>query len=166
VTRRPVLAAIGWPAALTLAAIGCASVTAPRGLSPVDGPVVEPRTLRDGIYTMEQSRRGEAIFSSTCARCHKPEMTGGPIVPPLVGPQFLDHWSRKSAGDLFAWVRRYMPIGDAAAGMTGQDYADVLAYIFSRNGFPAGSENLVPDARALRAIGFAPIPDDLKGDKR
>lgn len=157
---RPAVAGMGWPVALLLLAIGCASGPSPRDLSPVDVSAVAPRSVRDGVYTVEQSRRGEAVFSSTCARCHKPEMTGGPIVPPLVGAPFLDHWSRKTAGDLYAWVRRYMPIGDAAAGMSRQDYADVLAYIFSRNGFPAGPEELAPDAGALRSIRFSPVPEE------
>ena len=156
-----------WPAVVALCAIGCASRLAPLEPSPAAAPAPPAaapgeasRLLRDGVYTAEQSRRGEAIFTTVCARCHRPEMTGSIIVPPLVGQAFLDRWSRRTAGDLFAWVSAAMPPGDAASKLSRPEYADVLSYIFSRNGFPAGSGELAPDAVELRAIRFAPPPED------
>jgi len=133
-----------------------------RDLSPGQGQAVSVLSLRDGAYTVEQSRRGEQVFFTTCVRCHKPEMTGSEIVPPLVGEAFLGRWSRKTAGDLFEWVRTKMPPGDAAAGMTGQNYADVLAYVFSRNEFPAGNAELAPDFGALRLIRI--VPETIEQD--
>jgi len=147
-----------WPAAIVLLAIGCAVRTLPRDLSPADASGTPPRSLRDGVYTVEQRRRGEEVYFTTCVRCHKEEMTGSQIVPPLIGETFLDRWRRKTAGDLFEWVRTSMPPGDAAAQMTRQKYADVLAYIFSRNDFPAGPGELAADFGALHTIRISAEP--------
>jgi len=152
-----------WPAAIALLAIGCAARTPPRGLSPEGAPAAAPRALRDGVYTVEQSRRGEEIYFTTCVRCHKAEMTGSQIVPPLVGEPFLDRWSRKTAGDLFEWVRTSMPPGDAATKLPRQEYADVLAYILSRNDFPAGHDELAADFGALQTIRITPDPGQPDG---
>ncbi len=145
-----------WPAAIGLLALGCAARTLPRVLSTEVAPGGAPRTLRDGVYNVEQSRRGEEVYFTTCVRCHKPEMTGSQIVPPLVGQTFLARWRTKTAGDLFEWVRTSMPPGDLARQMTPQKYADVLAYLFSRNEFPAGQDELAADFDALHTIRFAP----------
>jgi len=117
-----------------------------------------PRTLSDGVFSEEQSRRGQVIYFTTCVRCHKAEMTGSQIVPPIIGEPFLSRWSRKTAGDLFEWVRTSMPPFDTER-LSRQESADVLAYVLSRNEFPAGEAELVADFDALRLIRVAPDPD-------
>ena len=139
-------------AALVLAA-GCAARTPPQELTPA--PDAE-RTLWDGVYTDAQSRRGEEIYFASCVLCHRAELTGSQIVPPLIGEPFLARWSRRSAGDLFEWVRTSMP-PVVTARLAPQQYADVLAYILSRNQFPAGPGELPPDFSALRVILMAPL---------
>src|SRR5437867_12963626 len=68
------------------------------------------------------------------------------LVPRLIGETFLGRWGRKTAGDLFEWVRGSMPPGQDAR-LSPQEYADVLACVFSRNAFPAG-------------IGAAPLSEE------
>lgn len=169
-------------AAALLVAIGCAARTPPQELEPSatppvpaaaaaaaeaavaapavasDGAAFSPdggRTLWDGVYTEAQSRRGEEIYFASCVLCHRAEMTGSQIVPPLAGEAFLSRWSRRTAGDLFEWVRTSMP-PVVTARLAPQEYADVLAYIFSRNQFPAGRGELPADFAALRVIRMAP----------
>ena len=38
-------------------------------------------------------------------------------------------------------------------------YADILAYLFQANKFPAGEEELEPDVDRLARIGISPQPD-------
>jgi len=89
----------------------------------------------------EQSRRGEATFLATCASCHRPELTGSQIVPALVGDAFLQRWSRKTAGDLFEKVRNMPPVPIPIRPTPGE-YADIVAFILSRNRIPAGQQEL------------------------
>ncbi len=165
-----------WTAAIAVLAIGCAARNPPKETWPPDTPVAPsvpaaaeragavgapagaPRTLSDGVYSEEQSRRGQVIYFTTCVRCHKAEMTGSQIVPPIIGEPFLSRWSRKTAGDLFEWVRTSMPPFDTER-LSRQESADVLAYILSRNAFPAGEAELATDFDALRLIPVTPDPD-------
>ena len=147
----------GWIAAVTLLAIGCAARSRPNE-SP-SAAAGAPRVLADGVYTQEQSRRGQAIYFRSCVRCHKAELTGSQIVPPISGEPFLARWSRKTAGDLFEWVRTSMPPFETER-LSRQESIDVLAYILSRNEFPAGEAELPADFDVLRMIRVAADPDN------
>ncbi len=166
-----------WTAAIAMLAIGCAARNPPKDTLPPDilvvpgapaaapnaavggAPAGAPRTLSDGVYTKEQSQRGQVIYFTSCVRCHKAEMTGSQIVPPIIGEPFLARWRRKTAGDLFEWVRTSMPPFDTER-LGRQESADVLAYVLSRNEFPAGDVELAADFGALRMIRVAPDPDE------
>jgi len=165
-----------WLAAIAMLAIGCAARIPPKEIWAPDASAVPgapaavqnagvvgptsgaPGTLSDGVYSKEQSQRGQVIYFTTCVRCHKAEMTGSQIVPPIIGEPFLARWSRKTVGDLFEWVRTSMPPFDTER-LSRQESADVLAYILSRNGFPAGDAELAADFDALRLIRVASDPD-------
>jgi mono/diheme cytochrome c family protein len=109
------------------------------------------RSVLDGVYAEDQTRRGQAVYADACASCHAAALTGADVVPALVGQDFLSKWTGATAGELFERIRTTMP--QAAPGsLTAQQYADVLAYIFSRNRFPAGSKPLESDVAALRMI--------------
>lgn len=138
-------------AAFVLLANGCASGHPARG--PAADLVADAagRSIRDGVYTEEQSRRGEAIFLATCASCHRPEMTGSMIVPALLGEAFLERWRRKSVGDLFEKAKSMPPVPIPVRPTPGE-YADVVAYILGRNAFPAGPLELAADFEALATI--------------
>ena len=133
-------------------AAGCAARHPPPELRETATPErPQPTTLRDGVFTEEQRLRGEAIYVATCARCHKPDLSGGELVPTLVGETFLERWNRRTAGDLFEKVRTTMP-PLAASRLSGRESADVLAYILGANRFPSGARELGDDFRALAAI--------------
>jgi mono/diheme cytochrome c family protein len=121
-------------------------------------PLAPQRSIRDGVYTEAQSRRGEAVYFTSCSQCHKPTMTGLEVVPPLVGEAFLSRWNTRTAGDLFEWIRKAMPFGNTPK-LSDPEYADVLAYILSRNGFRAGEAELAADFATLAEIRMAPAAD-------
>ena len=108
-----------------------------------------------GLYTEAQRQRGETVYTTACASCHGTRLGGGATVPSLAGDDFLDSWTGKTAADLFERIRTSMPVA-SPGGLTPQEYADVLAYILSRNNFPAGPAELAGDVSSLRAI---PIDD-------
>jgi mono/diheme cytochrome c family protein len=109
------------------------------------------RSVWDGVYTKEQATRG-ALTSGLCTQCHGDSFQGDPA-PPLTGPDFLAKWDGSSVGDLFELIRQTMPDDDPGA-LTREQYADLLAYIFSLNKFPAGTIELATNAEPLKQIRF------------
>lgn len=110
------------------------------------------RTVLDGVYTQAQADRGKELVIGHCGYCHGEDLKGGPGAPQLVGPEFMFGWVNRTAGDFFQQVQETMPL-DAPGAMTPRQYADVVAAIFSANGFPAHAEReLTPQRAALDEI--------------
>ena len=113
--------------------------------------LVAALSIWDGVYSEEQSKRGERVYADACANCHAADLTGGQVVPALSGDEFLNKWSGATAGDLFDQIRMTMP-QDNPGSLTPRQYADVLAHIFKKNKFPAGKNDLADDLTTLNAI--------------
>jgi len=116
-------------------------------------PVAESRSVWDGIYTKDQSKRGEPIYGKECASCHGAMLTGGESAPPLTGGVFLANWNGLSLGDLFDRIRKTMPQTNPGR-LTRQQDADILAFILSANKFPAGKTELYRQSEMLKEIRF------------
>jgi hypothetical protein len=70
----------------------------------------------------------------------------------LIGPEFQFSWNDKSVGALFVILRAKMPPG-AAGSLSDQAYADIVAAILQKNGFPASINRELPgDARRTSDI--------------
>jgi len=108
------------------------------------------RSVWDGVYTREQANRGQDTYQEACLQCHGESLDGGEAAP-LAGEEFLRKWNGKTAGDLFAVIRKSMP-EDNPGSLSSPEYADVLAYILSVNDFPAGQKELDRDVTALNEI--------------
>ncbi len=105
------------------------------------------QTVWDGIYTQAQADRGKATFQAQCSECHKPDLSGD-YGPQLAGPKFRTVWDAATLNELFTKMVKTMPKNSAHLAV---DLApDVIAYILSQNGFPAGNASLTPDANVLR----------------
>ncbi|MGH9312671.1 MAG: c-type cytochrome [Vicinamibacterales bacterium] len=146
---------------MALAAIG-ASRTAPR--TDQASPPREPpppatsagprsRSVWDGVYTPEQAKRGAAVYHQYCASCHGAQLEGGESAGPLVGAMFTSNWNGVTVGDMFERTRISMPL-DRPGTLSRQQNADVLAYMFSANDFPAGKAELARQAELLKQIKF------------
>ena len=109
----------------------------------------------EGVYTEEQSRRGEAFYHDKCALCHGDKLTGGESAPPLAGPQFLSNWNGLTLDILFERIRVSMP-SDNPARVGRQPKADILAYMLTMNSFPSGKAELPPKAELLKDILIEP----------
>lgn len=113
----------------------------------------ESRSVWDGVYTEEQAKRGEAIYTKECASCHGDTLIGGGGASPLTGGMFMSNWNGLALSDLFDRIRKTMPQGTPGKLSKQQD-ADVLAYILSFNKFPAGKTELPRQVEFLREIRF------------
>ena len=107
----------------------------------------------DGIYTEEQAKRGSPLYSENCASCHGPELMGGEMAPPLASGDFLSGWDGLTVGDLFERIRISMP-QNAPGSLSGQQNADILAFVLSANKFPAGAAEMGTQAMLLKTIKF------------
>jgi mono/diheme cytochrome c family protein len=111
------------------------------------------KSIWDGIYTEEQATRGQALYAQECASCHGGELTGGEMAPPLAGGEFLAGWDGLTIGDLFERIRISMP-QNSPGSLSGQQNADILAYMFTANKFPAGTTEMPKEAGILKTIKF------------
>ena len=111
------------------------------------------KSIWDGVFTEAQATRGKALYSENCASCHGGELTGGEMAPPLAGGEFMAGWDGLTIGDLFERVRISMP-QNAPGSLSGQQNADILAFIFSASKFPAGQSELPKEAGILKQIKF------------
>jgi cytochrome c len=111
------------------------------------------KSIWDGIYTEEQAKRGEALYAQECASCHGGELTGGEMAPPLAGGEFLAGWDGLTVGDMFERIRISMP-QNAPGSLSGQQNADIMAFMFQAQKFPAGTTEMEKEASALKQIKF------------
>lgn len=126
---------------------------APAGQAPAE----PSRSVWDGIYTEEQEKRGEPLYSQKCASCHAPDLTGGEIAPSLISPEFRSNWSGLSVGDLFERIRISMP-QDNPGSLSRQQIVDILAFVLFKGAFPAGTTELPSEGEALKQIRFEAYP--------
>jgi S-disulfanyl-L-cysteine oxidoreductase SoxD len=107
----------------------------------------------DGVYTQEQANRGKALYGQQCASCHGSTLDGSGTAPPLAGADFKGNWNGQTVDDLFEKIQTSMP-ADQPGKLSREQNADILAFLFISNGFPAGQKDLPTDAAVLAKIHF------------
>jgi cytochrome c len=115
------------------------------------------RSVRSGVYTVDQARRGREHYRKRCVLCHldngqgrgaEPEIVGQSLeregdaeAPAVAGEAFLTKWNGQTARALYELMRKTMPVGGAGS-LSTQEYADVLAYLLELSKLPAGQQEL------------------------
>lgn len=112
------------------------------------------KKIWDGVYTSVQAARGKAPFEQSCARCHNVELAGSQRGPALKGNAFWSKYENDNLAALFMYLRDNMP-QDGPSLVSDTIKADILAYIMSMNGMPAGNDELKADVAALEGIKVA-----------
>jgi S-disulfanyl-L-cysteine oxidoreductase SoxD len=108
-------------------------------------------SVRDGVFTEEQVKRGAAAYQRECSNCHGAALEGGDMTPPLVGGGFTSNWNDLTLGDLFDRIRLTMPL-DSPGKLSRQQNVDVIAFILKTNAWPSGATELPTDVGALKQI--------------
>ena len=116
----------------------------------------QARSVWDRIYTDEQANRGEALYRNACENCHAPDLSGGKVVPELVGETFTNNWNGLTVGQLFERVLVSMPEEDPSS-VSRREKADVLAFILRANEFPAGDQELPDLTEILDTLTFEAV---------
>ena len=108
-------------------------------------------TVWDGVYADAQSKRGAEASKASCVSCHGDELAGSDLAPALQGDDFRGAWSGRTAAELFEKIQTTMP-ADRAGTLKPQQSADLVAYIFKINDYPAGAADLASEMPALQQI--------------
>ena len=115
----------------------------------------------DGVFTEAQARRGQAVYAGSCGTCHGRRLNGAPddpdtrSTPPLARARFLRVWEGRSLATLFEYTRATMPESNPNS-LTDQEYVDVIAYMLTVGGMPAGDDELQPDPQRLARVVIQP----------
>ena len=116
-----------------------------------------PLSVRDGVFTAEQARRGQTAYTGPCDRCHGYKLDGASDdpdmlpAPPVAGAKFLRKWNGRSLAALFEYVRVTMPANNPGY-LSAAEVADIVAYMLSASGMPAGPEPLEPSVETLASV--------------
>jgi cytochrome c len=113
----------------------------------------EMRSVWDRVYSNAQAKRGEKLYRIACESCHAPDLSGGKVVPELIGNTFTEDWDGLSVGRLFERVLLSMPEEDPGS-VSRYDKADILAFILKENGFPSGQGDLQAEMDLLDRVRF------------
>jgi mono/diheme cytochrome c family protein len=103
-----------------------------------------PSSTRDGIFSVQQVERGRESFLWDCMDCHEMEEFTG------VGA-YLEQMDGEPLWDVFEFIWTEMP-EDRPAWLEPEEYADILSYILSVYGLPAGGTDMPVDETSLRSI--------------
>lgn len=131
-------------------------LTAGLALSALTGAETTPapagtRTAWESVFTAAQVERGKKAYNADCARCHGETLGGGEDSPALVDATFFKGWAGKSLGELVEYTRTEMP-SDGPGKITRRRCTDIVAYVLSANGFPAGETELPAELDVLNQI--------------
>ena len=79
-----------------------------------------------------------------CSSCHGKDLYGT-SAPALAGKSFNASWRQHTIADLYKFIQTSMPFC-AGGTLADQDYANIVAFILSKNGVKSGNESLNPAA--------------------
>jgi mono/diheme cytochrome c family protein len=114
-------------------------------------------SIRDGVFTAEQARRGQAAYTGPCDRCHGYKLDGASDdpdmlpAPPVAGPKFLRKWNGRTLAALVEYLSATMPANNPGY-LSADEWADIVAYMLATSGMPAGGAELQSGREALAAV--------------
>jgi S-disulfanyl-L-cysteine oxidoreductase SoxD len=123
-----------------------------------------PASIRDGVFTAEQARRGQAAYTGPCDRCHGYKLDGAADdpdmlpAPPVAGPKFRRKWNGRTLAALVEYLSVTMPANNPGY-LSVDEWADIVAYMLAVSGMPAGPDALQPNREALASIVIVPHSD-------
>jgi quinoprotein glucose dehydrogenase len=133
-------------------------------LAAMGGAQAPSKTVWDGVFTDEQAQRGRGFYGEHCASCHGGNLQGGEYRA-LTGDRFWTTWQDTTVDRLLSHVSTNMPHsedGSLKGTLGAQVYLDIVAYILSRNDFPAGTAELTQASsigvRVVKKGGSTELP--------
>ncbi len=96
--------------------------------------MAQDKTVKDGVFTAEQVAAGQVVYSTSCETCHDMRFYR----------DILKSYNNQPVLWLWESILGNMPVDNPGSLMV-DEYTNVIAYILSENGFPAGDVKLDPD---------------------
>jgi mono/diheme cytochrome c family protein len=101
-------------------------------------------------FTADQAARGQAAYRRACQDCHGFNLNDGEFGgAPLNGGYFARHWGGGGVSALYGYLTAKMP-PDRPGKLNPQTYADLAAFLLSKNGYAPGQSELPPDPDAQK----------------
>lgn len=127
----------------------------PIGAPPAATNNAAPTEGMPPTFTTAQANRGQGLYLQNCAACHGENLNDGEFGgAPLNGNYFHDHWAGLSVGDLFGFLSSAMP-PDRPGQLSPQTYADITAFLLSRNGYNPSGQELPSNVDTLANMAMA-----------
>lgn len=104
-------------------------------------------------FSSAQVASGGVAYAQNCAVCHGAQLQGAGA-PALSGSTFDAQWNGKTVAVLYDFIHENMPLGKADS-LPAQQYADITAYVLSRNGLAGGTQRFTPASPMGRALALA-----------
>jgi mono/diheme cytochrome c family protein len=123
--------------------------------------MAQSKTVWDGVYTQQQAARGAGSFTTHCSRCHSAEPNDEGRRN-LSGKAFWQSFRESTVDRLLDYVSRNMPNG-ARGSLEASTYADLVAFILSRNDLPSGAAELTKESANGVQIIAKDGPGELPG---
>lgn len=96
--------------------------------------MAQDKTVNDGVFTAAQAETGMGVYDNSCKTCHDMRFYR----------DILKSYNDQPVLWLWESILGTMP-ADNPGSLMLDDYTNVIAYILSENGFPAGEAMLDPD---------------------
>jgi hypothetical protein len=141
--------------------------------APTDTP---SGALAEAYFTEAQAARGATLFAKHCANCHSAEVdaeraqkegrpiqgfrTGSRFVPSNLGGRYVldftwprgDKAGHKLYTNAYYLFRELESMPDPTDTISQQERVDIMAFLLSRNGFPAGRTELTSDTESMKLM--------------
>jgi len=102
------------------------------------------------MYTAAQASAGAKAYAKDCSSCHGAKLEGVSAPALRGGASGLKGFTVATG---FTFVSTQMPAGNPGA-LSSAEYVNIVAYILSRNGHPAGSVALTAAAAKKSKVQF------------
>ena len=129
----------------------------PPAAEPEPAPAAPPTSVLDGIFTEAQAERGRVGYDAHCAECHGEGLGGGEMAPGLTGVAFRFRWRGRKVADIYDSIESTMPPEEPGT-LGAQAYIDIVAFLLSANGYPAGERELAADFKILDGVAVERMP--------
>jgi len=111
-------------------------------------PVVD-KSAAAGAFTDVQAKRGDETYKAYCVACHSAKE--------YTGDSFKSKWLTRTAFEIFDLIKSKMP-DDNPGSLARNEYADIVAYLLSLNGYPTGADELPSDDEPLKHVKIDSLP--------
>jgi mono/diheme cytochrome c family protein len=119
-----------------------------------DASPVQQMASAPPSFTEDQVERGHAAYRHNCQDCHGMSLNDGEFGgAPLNGAYFAKHWGEGNVAGLYGYIRAKMP-PDRPGKLNPQTYADITAFLLSRNGYATNATELPTETDALQRMSL------------